>query len=296
MLGVYKVSQNDSIIIYGAGQQGRQVGQDFCKAGYRVIGFIDKRANEIMCCDNLPVMDTECDINKDWVLIITLQDGNKHKEVADYYYERGITKIVMISMNIDGATWKNKIYRETYFKVVNGIVDDISIPLYNPDNNDKGIINVWEDYVSFWLPIKDLYVFSCSATDNLIYDYDKYVSLESLPEYSIKEYRDLFSFLDGNAGVDISDYWAFQNQAANISRDALIRNRSGMFETYKQAIKYDMGFFTDSPAHVFWNGKGAFISKDGLHRIHFLIYVGYSKVPVYCSMEDYKKYVSCQNK
>ena len=293
---IYTVSQTDPILIYGAAQLGQEAKQNLSKAGYNVVGFIDILADDIKYCEGLPVWNKEYIPDKDAVLFISLQNGMAHKEIAEYYYKFGLNKIVMIPMDLNIPTWKKRVYRESYFKVMNGIIDEICVPLYHFDNDIPEVIKVLKDYVFFWLPIKHIYVFPSAVMWESPHSISDTVSLDSLPRHSVTEYYDLFAFLGGNEESDISNYLIFQKRFTDEQKNLLINQRKSMFETFKKALKYDMDFFTDSPARVTWEeSKGGFIMWDGNHRSHFLIYMGYDQVPVYCSMEDFEKFITYRN-
>lgn len=296
MVEIYTVTQTDPILIYGAAPAGQEAKQSLSKAGFNVVGFIDIQADDIKCCEGLPVRNKEYVPDKNSVLFISLQNGMAHKEIAEYYYKLGLNKIIMISMDLDIPTWKKKLYRESYFKVMNGIIDKICVPLYHSGNDIPEIIKELKDYVVFWLPIKYIYVFPSAVTWESPYSVSDTVSLESLPGHLVTEYYDLFSFLGGDEERDISDYLTFQKRSTEEQKNLLIRQRKSMFETFKKALKYDIDFFTDSPGHVTWEeSKGGFVMWDGNHRSHFLIYMGYDQVPAYCSVEDFEKYIKFSN-
>lgn len=290
---IYTVSKNDPIYIYGMGEVGRKIEHSLSNARYKVEGFIDIQADELRLCSEFAIYNTDYVPDKDSVLIISLQNGMAHKEVAKHYYSFGLNKIVMLPMDLKIPLWKKRIYRRSYFKVTNGLVDEITIPLYKSEKEFPEIIDEMEDYVSFWAPIKSLFVFPTVFMYKSASSFNDAVSMANLPDSLIEEYNDLFKFLSGDENIDISNYLFFQQQTTEKQKEIYINYRRSMFATYQNALRYDMAYFTDSPARVTWedNIKG-FIVNDGNHRISFLVFMGYKQVPVYCLREDWIKYLN----
>lgn len=295
--GIYIVTPKDSILIYGTGHFGHKIKHYFSTAGYHVEGFVDIRGDKIKYCDGLPVWNKEYIPEKETVLVISLQNGMAHKEIAEYYYQLGLRKIIMLPMGLDIPIWKKKIYRESYFKVTNGMMDKIAIPLYCFDKAPSEIIEMTEQYVSFWLPIKYIYTFPSAVMWQSDYSIKDTVSLESLPRHSVIEYYDLFSFLSGNKDIDLTDYLLFQKRDTKEQKETLIKQRKSMFVMFQNALKYDMGFFTECPVYLTWEtSKNGFIIQDGYHRVHFFIFMNYREIPGYCSKEDFQQYLNFMQK
>ena len=284
---VYTVTADDPVVIYGAGERGQSIAKNMSEKGYNVIGYIDRRATQSEMCGCLPVWSCEPENIRDYVLVISLQDGMKHREVAEYYFRRGITKIMMLPMNLQISICQRRLYRESYFAVVNGCIDELlQIPLYSSGQIKRPLIIDWKEAtVAFWCPIKHIYM-RRSITSSF---HDR-LPMSELPYHMIKEYYDLMLFLDGDETINISAYLSWQSAITSEEQEIFLRNRREWFALCNEALKYDMGFFTDAPSYGVWD-TGGFVLPDGNHRSSFLAYRGYRKVPIYVSEKDFIKYL-----
>ena len=219
---VYTVTADNPIVIYGAGERGQDIAKNMAEKGYNVIGYIDRRATQSEMCRSLPVWRCEPENIRDYVLVISLQDGMKHREVAEYYFGRGITKIMMLPMNMQISIYQRRLYRESYFAVVNGCIDELlQIPLYSSGQTGLPLmINRGGATVSFWCPIQHIYMRRSITTplhDRLL--------MSELPHHMIREYYDLMLFLDGDETIDISVYLSIQKAINPEEQETFLRER-----------------------------------------------------------------------
>lgn len=71
----------------------------------------------------------------------------------------------------------------------------------------------------------------------------------------------------------------------------ILDNRRELTRVFEDALKYDMTFFTKTPATAYW-GEEFIIIQDGRHRSHFLISKGYDRVPIRVTIKDFEKYIA----
>ena len=76
-----------------------------------------------------------------------------------------------------------------------------------------------------------------------------------------------------------------------IDMNDYLEHRRELTKVFEDALKYDITFFTNTPATAYW-GEEFFIIQDGRHRTHFLISRGYDRVPIRVTIEDFEKYIA----
>ena len=84
----FEIKKETPIVIYGASYIGSVTGKELQKKKYNVVGFIDKRAEEIEVCLGLPVYglaDLKTNLTEDVVIFV----GTKEKRI---HYKRRLRK------------------------------------------------------------------------------------------------------------------------------------------------------------------------------------------------------------
>ena len=242
--------------------------------GYNVKGFIDRNANEIKLCNDLPVyltINISEVLDKEDIVAIILNNGMHHDTVADSIFQNGINKIIYSPMKINFSYEYRQLLRRKYRMLIRGIYENvIDIPTYNKiKENHIRIINAENKNICFWCPISSIKV--------------------------VKLYLDLFKYLR-NQPVDLRLYLShIHKNLPNLKNSQELTNqwlesRKELFQIYEDAIKYDILFFTDAPSMVSWSEKGYFIILDGNTRAHYLIDKGYDFIPVITSKEDFESW------
>lgn len=230
------------------------------------------------------------------VIIICLQNGMLHDEVAQALYDEGMQKIIYLPMQMNRSLYVLNMYRRVYQLVKAFQYESIDrIPLYRVKRNSPFImIDEWGDKISFWCSVRYL----CSADYSMIMrDMPKRsdTAKSKLLEYADvsvqmnRPYIELFKWLNGK-DADIDLYLTFMGRISDKEKELLLEDRKKLYKIYEEAFRYNMSFFTTSPSCGIWNSRGYFNIEDGKHRIHYLYSKGYRRMPVVVSIGDFEKF------
>ena len=285
----FNLDETSGIFIYSAGTTGRHVCQKMLGGNFNVKGFIYRNAQNIKIYENLPVYtlsELKNVYKAEDVVIVALNNGLEHETVArTIFLECGINKIIYLHMHVQSNYEQRhkfqRLYKAIYssnFKVMK------DIPIYKLDENfhDIKIIGVFGDQVYFWCPISELYGSGPEGFSKFINSY----------------HDDFYNWLE-NKDVDISRYLSFiphKNRTPDEIKNWL-NDRAELVRIFEDALKYDINFFTDSPAEAYWNwDKNFWVAWDGGHRTFFLIHHGYDRVPIRVPLKDFEQYIAYKEK
>lgn len=159
----YVISQFDSIILYGYNHYCQQQVDMLTAKSYLVTGIIDCNADKLQ--DNycgVPIANSisKFDISDKTVVFIMLQNGMQHYNVAKELYDKGVTRIVFLPMDIDKY---NDCYIEfftEYNYMITGDYSVMKVPYLVPEmfqEKPRSIIRIATvldnaEYI-VWLPI-----------------------------------------------------------------------------------------------------------------------------------------------
>lgn len=282
------------IVIYGAGETGKNVAKNLTLNGFRIIAILDQNVNEILDMKSIPVIKPDEFIPKkpsNTVLIITLNNGAVHEKIAEKLYSRvEIEKIIFLPMTITMSDEKKRLLRRAYTNIMYGVTDIKSIPIFENEEkkyrliDDTGVVGV-----SLWYPIEKLYTIADIKNRDVSYWNQNSGLFLDKPVMELQAYRDLFLYLQNGVG-DISEYLKEQGCLAGRNKEEVIQDRKLLYALYKKELEYGNNFFTESPCKVVWDDKNKKLCiEDGLHRMYFLISQGFKEVPVFMSTDDYEK-------
>lgn len=285
---MFSITKESSIIIYGAGDKAKILSSKLIEKGYKVCFFIDKKVKGSI--DNIPVFNVEDavhSINKisEYILIITLNDGSKHFEIAKQFNSYGITNIVYLPFENTCSLISKQELRFTYKEVVINYNFNVSCPDYNESHlivSKYNIINDrYKDSIVLWYPLNKLY---CTVNNSLAKDFKEYIdffniikdiceNIISISEVIENNYSQIQPYMELNRRKTIEDY------------KTLIENRVMLYRAYLESLKYDPGFFIDSPIEIEVKNNRVYVI-DGYHRLHFLIVQGYEFIPIMIKKSD----------
>lgn len=292
-----KISQNSTIVIYGAGEVGNNIATRLVAAGYSVQGFVDANPN----CRSVKNHIRVYHINEvtPWdrvncVIVIGLANGNIHKDVADTLHQNGYQHIVFLPIaHFLSQTLKRKLIIE-YNKISVGQCDGLDICEYTEYCSvqldcREGIIKEDEEYI--WTLVPQEILFSenyvtwkgdKSNLTGIMETYDRSIVLR-------KWYRNLFRYFEGVA--DYEEYFnLFQVSKSESEKRNIIFERHKLFQLYKMEFNRGLDFFIETAPVVEWNDKGYFNLVGGHHRTIFLLEEGMSKYPAKMTKEDFGKW------
>lgn len=293
----YVISQFDSIILYGYNHYCKRQVSMLTAKGYLVTGIIDCNADKLQ--DNycgVPITNSisEFGVSDKTVVFIMLQNGMQHYNVAKELYDRGVTRIVFLPMDVDKY---NDGYIEFFLEynyMIAGDYDVMKVPYLVPETfqrKQRSIIRIATvldnaEYI-VWFPI-DL----IRTTLNEVKQY------RDIPLVKFSPYITFFRFLEGNEKLDISEYirlYGFAPYSYN-SIEAYkytVRKRKPLYQFFESRFaEGDMKYFEAVAPKVTYNTNGYVNLCEGQHRCIYLYLKGMCKLPVRITKEELENIVA----
>lgn len=293
------------IILYGAASIGELVYDRLkYKNEWNVIGFIDKRAEEIKRYCGLPVWNIEearekCSYNT--VIFLAVKNVYEHENIAGELFRELGGKLIIYKPYVTllgGGNDRDMILAKIYDLVFEGIsIDGYTIPCYEEARNnlyDYAICEKADDFIVAHIPLE--YVFTNIYSGQM----------EKWGDINVASFYTHISFFRYNMGHDDGDYKCYLRDyceyTAQISgriritdawRDNVIRNRIQIYEQMREASEIDPAFFVRNAATAEWNNqKLHFNLTSGKHRSTFLAAMGRRYIPLRITCADYEKFLN----
>lgn len=292
-------------LIYGAGGDGLKLLSRMKEHGYRLKGFIDKRAAVLKTVQGEKVWDMETvkELRREaenLVVIITTKNVFNHSEIANSLAELGLTQCIYKPLPILQGYFDeelNKINRAHDAFLSKADIAETQKLIKVQKNNkicirDKFYISGNEQEVVTWLPLE------------LLFNYRESDAYQNLSMAAVFPLVNLYRiFIDGrmvNREDVLQDFysfsseWAFQNQVKVTEelRSSWIESRKQIFDQMQESVDYDKDFFIRNAPYVCRGAEGRFhMCSSGRNRVVFQVAKGGRHVPVRMSREDYEKWL-----
>lgn len=281
-LKMFCIDKNSEIFFYGYPQF------DFVKEkyfymlsdGYKVMGFIDRRAQELKKeanCFSIEEFIKNNKNNENIVVIFLLQNGSRHEEIARRLLAEGYTKILFLPFNIDTKE-KKKMY-EKYNLFLEGDYGSLNeIP-----ETDKVLLFPTQPRQQARNGKKwDIYF----VPEELLFSYNPGGPHDNENIRFCAPYVELYDYLTGKC-EKCDSYLTFMKKN---KKEEFLEDRRRMFFNYERERNFGMEYFIETAAYVKWNEKGYFNIIDGHHRAVYLAYMGYRQIPVRIKKQDFIKW------
>lgn len=307
----FDLNLNSKIWIYGCGKIGLNAFDNLTKRGYRVQGFIDKRAEQIKAGNNLNCLSPEefskAPLISQCIVFVCVWNGTQQETIAKILFEFGCDKLVYLPILHAASLEEIHIRRRAYNDFLMCNYEALhDIPCYcgncceNIFSNNSPIISFSDHYVCFWYSVsalhtgsmEDFYSFTNVVPGKAPSRERFFMNYADKPLTRMTPYKNLYRRLNGDEYADLNDYFLLTKGDIEFDRDAFLEDRKNLHRIYEYAYEYDMSFFSDSAAICRWNEKGYFNVIDGLHRIFFLISKGKDKVPICVDIHDWEAFIN----
>lgn len=295
----YILNKNSKMVIYGAATTGAILYHNLNNAGYNVVAFIDKRADEIDSYYALPVWNFQeakkhFEIDNEIVVIVGIKNVFEHEKIARVLWQMKCNKIVFRPYNeVQGiGDIKDKELNRLYDEALHGsfsyyyVIEDFEDIILK----DNAVIIEDDEYVIANIPSH--YIF----TD----DYkDKSIVWGDIPCLGLIPHIGLFNLFLGKGNQDYKEYIYFCREAALRSggivtskawEDSIYSNRLDVFNHMQYAWEHDRSFFIKNTVEAEYNNKGYFNIKSGKHRIVYQLVKGCHYIPLRIQKSDYCKW------
>jgi len=287
-------NNEEKIIIYGAGELGRQVYEHLKGKNMHIVAFFDKKATGKI--DGIPVLspyDEPLDLKEraSVIVILCLNAGNEHRRIADDLYLNGYEKIVFLPLNY-GMPYHTKIrLTRLYNQALSGEVIWSEVKQYKEylqiKWRDDAVIREDKEWIWVWINQEILFsedYFNWKGDKKKIHLLNDGVDVNLNAYYW---YHGLFDYIDGIQS-DCQEYLSIFNiqQGTKAGIDKIC-DREKLVADLNQKLSYGLEFFIEAAPEVAWNSKGYFNLVGGHHRTIFLQNKGYVYYPVKMQKEDY---------
>lgn len=276
---MFNIEENSEIYFYGYSRFDlvKDKYNSMLSEGYKVRGFIDKKADEIR--KTMPCWSVEEFIygsrgKENVVIIFLLQNAMEHEGIVRSFIAEGYKKILFIP-----ATMNSKERRKMY-EIYNIFLEGGYRELCNIPNGDevleekpicRELVRTGENWLTYFVPAELLY---------------SYGSGQLYGDENIRfciPYRELYDYLSGKCET-CAHYLEFMEKKDNAE---FLMDRQKLFLLFEHERNLGMDYFVETAAYVKWNDKGYFNIIDGHHRAAYLAYKGYVQIPVRMEKRDF---------
>lgn len=277
---MFDLTKDSKILLYGYSRLDFAVNKydELKRAGYKVLGYIDKNAKNLISEISIPIWQLdEITVDKrNTIVVVMLQNGRIHPQIAQMLYENGFSKIIYLPEKI--RSYNEKVMYDRYNLFLEQDFSRLKdIPQYirlqeEGINSEKSCCTEGL-YVIKKIPVKDLYVYEENENSNKIALLDE------------KIYNGMFDYLDGVKN-ECNEYLEHQGVSEEKAENFL-NDRKRLKQFYEELNEEE--FMIIAP-HASWNDKGYFNIIDGLHRAIYQARNGKKEIYIRIKKEDYIKW------
>lgn len=286
------------IIVYGFNNYAKNLISKLNNSLFEVISIIDKRYQEIITYNNIPIIceDDAYSIEHD-VMIIALQNAMLHDDIARRFNSISADSVIFVPMkyvafNVEEDNKMREIYNYIMFEW-DGTIE------YEQGSFVKSITQdmvLKSECITKMIDNRFIYTVAKDNKDNeLFHKYaDVHISV-------FRPYNALMYYLMEDKQSDINEY--LQDYGVNsckytnsFDNHDIIEQRRALFEIWEKHFEVKDGFFVTSAPLAEWNSNGYFNLLEGQHRCIYLYNKLMKKIPLRITKDDYNKYlVKCKH-
>ena len=296
MKDYYSLKLSDGIYLYGAASIGKIVFDSISRAGCKIIGFIDKRADEISSFCGLPVFKSDDrNLNRDFPILIAVKNVFEHSRIAESLSSNGFKKIIFRPFNClngNGSALENETNNaySLFTENSDNLPSTLILPYYKIDLNFETIkLPIKErnaGRVKIPIPVQLLFTDKKFAESvyNILY---------------LKPHIDFVRYILGLSGGEKESYLDFCIDAAKTQnlliteewKKNVIKNRTEVFEQMIHKWNCESEFFIKNAPFVEYDSrKKRFYLQSGKHRAALLSGIGANYICVNMSESDFTIY------
>ena len=299
----FKIDTNEKILIYGAAAIGLSV-YDICKElSIPVLGFLDKRGDEIQELNGLNVWsidDAGVDaIDRNTVIFIAVKNVFEHDNIAKILIDKGFSNIIYRPYAvIKGLGNQNeKKINEVYDRFMNSELVEDDIPktfrACQYEYKDYATIRKTEQGRVVYVPIESLFTDKEKSTSRW--------NWSNIPIMGLVSHIAFFRWMDQQEGFLPEKYLEWCINSAKIKgqikiteqwKENVIKNRADVYVNMNESLERDFDFFIRNAPIAEWNDEGHFNLVSGKHRATFWLAKGRRYIPLKVSEDDFKKWIN----
>lgn len=311
MKSIKEISKDTDIIIYGAAGNGMRGYHSLAGLnGYNVVGFIDKRADEIQTQYGLPVWSLDGDIpfdKKECVVCVCIKNVFEHVSIVNNLIQKGFRYFIFKSLDMENA--ELEAINRNYDKVFCDAQPDLIYELENifelgklkkNTYRDCAILQERENEVVAAMPFELIYTVTADWPAAMKDNEGVSNSLALVPQIS------LFKLLDGSG--DTEGMSIYLNHCASTIknsekkygegigtikdtlgwRKSIIENRTDVYNKMNESLELKYPFFVENAPLCVLGSHNRLLIKSAKHRLAFFIAKKRKYMPVKLSVEAYK--------
>jgi hypothetical protein len=310
----FKINRDTPIVIYGAAAAGLR-GYFSLKTlnGYNVVGFFDKRANEINSQFDLPVWapTTDPPFKKENLLVIVcVKNVFEHGKIVNLLTESDYHNIIFLPLetsNKHTGEFGFASISRNYQRIFNDTNPELryeleSIPSINSlepyHYRDYAVLKKTETSVIVSFPLADIFIQANTSFD-MLHNQDMLCNILALVPHI-----DLFQLFNGNGGhadqyldfclagarnvemmygggtgkISVTDSW----------QKNIIQNRRYVFDAMNRDIEINNNYFIQHAPVCVLQKNHFLLMKSAKHRAAFFITKNRTFIPVEISHGDYE--------
>lgn len=299
------VLDSKKIMIYGAGFLGVNI-YNICKEmGFTVLGFFDKRGEEIGELQGVKVYNIDSkevdSIDKNIVVFVAVKNVFEHDNIASKLLAKGFHNIIYkpYAVLTGRGNDEEKTLNQVYDKFMNKGLINKEIPktfeICKYEYKDCATIKKTKSDRIAYVPVE------CLFTDmEGLYKTNK-VTWIDIPVMALIPHIAFFKWMDGQEGFSSDGYLKCCIDAAKLTQTVkitdqwkrnVIKNRADVYYNMNAFLDRDPDFFIRNAPDAEWNMNGYFNLKSGKHRSTFYIAKGKRYIPLKISERDYEAWMN----
>lgn len=291
------IGHDTPILIYGASYIGSVTGKELLRKKYNVIGFIDKRADEIGTCLGVPVYnlyELKKTVERDAVIFIAVKNVYYHEGIVKNLNSLGFYHVIYKSRKaVSGKMGQEEKLLDNAYEGIykKGNVLSIHMPVIKVKNEIEWKSNIFmkedAENVTVKIPAELLYT---GVTDSV---------WMNVPVLQLIPYLDMFRYFQGQDQYSADDYVALCQKGAESEnlkitegwKRYVLENRRNIYEQMYLKYEFEPEYFWENAPRVTLNGERHFIIETGKHRVCFLVAIGMTSIPVCLRRVDWERFL-----
>lgn len=293
------VNQETPLVLYGAATMGGIVYSNLTANKYHVLGFFDKRADEINEYMNLPVFQyqkTDCVDQDKVVILITVKNVFEHSAIAKELLQYGYSNLIFFPIEIlerRGLQCHLDMEANYQYFVSKDFEGDRVVKL-EPLTKE-----FFQDPIQTIVVLEesDQTIVAPLFVGNLMVDKDRdHVESREINVLLLQPHIKFFQFMLGEAEGEMESYMDYCIHAAQENdsiqrterwKENVISNRRDIFARLEYGSMLDSRFLIQKAPMVKWNPNGYFNLLSGKHRCAYFISKKQFYIPVKMSKDDF---------
>lgn len=294
--GSFYLFKKKKYYIYGYTERAVLIAKLLKKNKYNFCGYIDKNAEKLRKEYQIDVNTIEEQwIDKRSIIYISCYSIDTQHKIAEMLSELGYNNLIFMAAGADFLDQYATVIRRAWEAYdCEQIPSEFKLPKYRKAYANSDIIESRGKQIVAWIPIEMLYS-NIKRRDR--YDSKVWENLKEeldIPLVSVDIETQFFEYIINHKGT-CDQYLDVYSKMYGIDAKSKLKERRKILQVWDQELARGVGYFCDAAVKGTWNSTGYFNVLDGTHRCFYMLYRGFSMIPMLISKEDYAKYYNEKN-